>query len=108
MNNKLRKTENGYAHWCNGCEEMHSLPNSWKFNGNLENPTFTPSFLHSGFVREKIKGIWTGEWIRDVNGLFIPFVCHYVLTDGILNYCEDCTHYLRSKSIPLPEIPKNQ
>ena len=28
---------------CPGCSERHALNNTWKFNGNLENPTFSPS-----------------------------------------------------------------
>lgn len=102
----LRKTVGGHAHWCPGCKEMHTLPDSWQFNGNVNSPTFTPSFLHSGLKTIKDEnGAWTGEWeMKD--GKPIKDVCHYILTNGVMNFCGDCTHELSGKSVPLPELPK--
>jgi hypothetical protein len=74
------------AHWCPGCEEMHVLPwkrGGWTFNGDFERPTFTPSFKHSDGAGN---------------------VCHYILTDGVLDFCGDSTHALRGK-VPLPPLP---
>jgi hypothetical protein len=105
LNNILRNVETGYAHWCPGCLEMHVLPNSWNFNGNIDKPTFTPSFKHGGIKRVFQDGKWTGEWELDVHGNSIPYVCHYILTDGILNFCGDCTHGLSGKSVPIPPLP---
>jgi len=101
----LRRGVGVYLHWCPGCEEMHQLPDSWAFDGNLENPTFTPSFKHSGVQTVKSGGKWTGEFVRDANGSTVPFVCHYVLTAGVLNFCADSTHGLAGKSVPLPKLP---
>lgn len=106
VSSKLRREENGFIHWCPGCLEMHVLPDSWKFNGNLESPTFTPSFKHEGLQRVFVDGNWTGEWKRDENGSTIPFLCHYVLTSSVLNFQGDCTHALVGKSIPLPSLPE--
>jgi hypothetical protein len=105
VSSKLRRGEGCYFHWCPACQELHPLPDSWQFNGNLESPTFTPSFKHSGFQRVFVNGAWTGEWVRDINGNTIPFVCHYVLTAGVLNFCGDCTHELAGKSVPMPDLP---
>jgi hypothetical protein len=102
----MRRYAGGFAHWCPGCEEMHILPDSWKFDGNLEKPTFQPSFKHEGFQCIYIDGKWTGEWKRDANGEVIPYICHYVLTSGILNFCNDSTHALAGKSVPLPFLPQ--
>jgi hypothetical protein len=102
---KLRRAKDAYVHWCPGCEEPHRLPDSWQFNGNLDQPTFTPSFKHSGVKRIMVNGEWAGEWVRDAQGKPVPFTCHYILTNGILNYCGDCTHSLVGKSIPLPDLP---
>ena len=80
----------GYVHWCPACEEAHRLPGSWTFNQGLEKPTFTPSFKHTisfGHKPDKI--------------------CHYIVTDGVLNYCGDCTHALAGKSVPLPDLPEH-
>jgi len=105
VSSKLRKADGGYAHWCPGCLEMHILPNTWAFNGDLENPTFTPSFKHSGMRRLFANHKWTGEWIRDTSGKPIPFICHYILTAGVLNFCMDSTHALAGKPVPLPKLP---
>ena len=85
---------------------MHALPDGWKFDGNLEEPTFTPSFRHSGVRKVNVNGKWTGEWVRDAAGNPIPHVCHYILTKGILNFCGDSMHALAGKSVPLPPLPK--
>ena len=88
----LRRGEDRYFHWCPGCERMHPLPDTWTFvNGDLNKPTFLPSFKHTlGFKDGKEEQ---------------PIICHYVLTDGILNFCGDCHHALSGKSVPLPELP---
>lgn len=101
----LRKVEGGYAHWCPGCEEMHVLPDRWKFNGSFENPTFTPSFRHQGVRAVYVNGEWTGEFVRDTNGNTIPFVCHYHLIGGKLHFCPDSTHALAGKTAALPDLP---
>lgn len=70
---------------------MHRLPPPprWMFNGDLVKPTFTPSFKH---ILEWGNGDPTE-------------VCHYILTDGVLHYCSDCTHELSGKQVELPPIP---
>lgn len=106
VSKKLRRAEGGYIHWCPGCKQTHQLPDSWKFDGNLEAPTFTPSFKHTG---KKIvvdeHGKWTGEWVRDANCKAVDDCCHYILTAGILNFCTDSLHELAGKSVPLPDLP---
>lgn len=67
---------------------MHKLPDSWNFDGNLEEPTYTPSFKHSGWVGGKVG------------------VCHYILTSGVLNFCGDCTHAMAGQPVPLPALPE--
>jgi hypothetical protein len=64
---------------------MHPLPDSWNFNGNLEKPTFSPSFKHS----------WNNNKI-----------CHYIVTDGLINYCGDCTHSMANQIISIPNLPE--
>ena len=101
----LRKTDQGHTHWCPACKEMHPLPDSWNFNGDVNKPTYTPSFKHSGMktIRDE-NGIWTGEW-ELLNGKPVPEICHYILTNGILHFCGDCTHSMAGQSVPLPELP---
>lgn len=88
----------GWRHWCPSCEQNHVLPyrekDGWTFDGNMEAPTFTPSFKHT----------WT-EWQGDAaTGRRGKRVCHYVLTAGVLFFCDDSTHALRGKH-PLPDLP---
>lgn len=40
----LRRGGSGYFHWRPACERMHPLPDTWTFDGNLKQPTFSPSF----------------------------------------------------------------
>ena len=63
---------------------MHPLPDSWTFNGNLEQPTFFPSFR---------------QHLGDGG------ICHYILTDGVLNFFGDSSHTLANQSVPLPPLP---
>lgn len=102
----LRKTTRGHAHWCPGCGEAHSVPDSWFFNGSAERPTFGPSVKHtSSATRVIVDGEWTGEWKRDANGNPIPWCCHYFIENGEIKFCGDCTHDMAGKTVPLPEWP---
>jgi len=95
---KLHPVEGGYVHDCPGCLQRHFLPldRGWTFDGNLDAPTFTPSFKHIG--RE-----W--DWYMDTWKLSDPlppaYICHYVLTAGLLNFQPDCTHSLAGVTVPL-------
>lgn len=80
----LRRATTAYFHWCPACDKMHRIPDRWAFNGNLDRPTFTPSLRHT-------------------NGQ--GWCCHYRLTDGVLNFCADCSHAMSGKSVPLPPLP---
>lgn len=107
VTSKLRRGEGRYFHWCPACEEMHQLPDGWTFDGNLEAPTFSPSFKHSGMKKVTVNGEWTGEWVRDASGNPVPDVCHYILTAGQLQFCGDSTHALAGQTVPLPDLPEH-
>lgn len=108
LGTKMRRVENGHSHWCPACGEMHVIPGSWKFDGNVEQPTFSPSVKITGkqtVVDEK--GEWTGEWMRDADGKALDYCCHYILTAGQLNFCGDCTHAMKGQTVPLPALPEH-
>lgn len=87
----LRRDEGSlaYHHWCPGCGREHPLPDSWEFDGNLEKPTFNPSF--------KQTWVWMG----------VERTCHYHLHAGVLKFYDDCDHELRNQHVPLPELPEH-
>ena len=80
-----------------------SIPDTWSFNGNVERPTFTPSVKITG--KQRITdGLANGN--AAPTGKALDGCCHYILTDGVLNFCGDCTHALVGKSVPLPPLPQ--
>lgn len=106
VNSILRRGADCYFHWCPGCEEMHPLPDRWQFNGNVDCPTFTPSFRHTGIKQHTENGVWCEPWWdRDAQGNAIPWCCHYVITNGQIAYCTDSNHSLAGKTIPIPPLP---
>lgn len=90
---KLKKDikDGDYLHYCAGCNQLHLIntqyKNSrgaqWWFNGNMELPTFTPSI--------------NMDWK----------VCHYIITDGKVQFCSDSTHELSGHTVELPDIPED-
>jgi len=80
-----------YIFWCPGCECGHvycvgtGSRTTWNFNGDINKPTFTPSLLNH---REG----WR---------------CHLFLTDGVINYCGDCTHSLAGLTVGMIDIPED-
>jgi hypothetical protein len=79
------------VHWCPGCCQLHPVavdkPNSlgafWTWNGNKDQPTFTPSFHLRG-------------------------ICHYFIQDGKIDYLNDSTHFLAGQTVELPNIPAGE
>lgn len=89
---KAQHIENGeYKIYCEGCRHHHFINTQernsnnaiWKFNGDLNRPTFIPS------IHIKVEGV---------------SICHFTITDGIIKYENDCEHDLRESTRPLTEI----
>lgn len=101
ISKKLRSVRGGHAHYCPGCERMHVIPDSWKFDGNVDCPTFDPS------VNITYPGPDAGKMGDD--GHRAPQACcHYFLKAGILNFCGDSTHKLAGlQSVELPDLPES-
>lgn len=92
----------GIAHWCPACNGMHlfSLDGpgaKWTWNGNVEKPTFTPSMLIRTGPRPTVPVGRPDAGKVDV--------CHYIMTDGMINFCVDCTHEMAGQSVPIPDWP---
>ena len=94
---------NHYAFFCQACYSPHVIPTGpgqqgWHFDGNLEQPTFSPSIL----VRS---GSAIDPTFRDEPG-DPPRVCHSFVRDGQIQYLGDCDHRLAGQTLPLVEWPE--
>lgn len=94
-----------YWHPCPGCNTLeewsrggatHRLPTkgeyAWQFNGDVAKPTFSPSFRHTSHRGPE-------KTVR---------VCHYIITDGKIHYCDDSTHALAGQVIEMPDIDEEE
>ena len=94
---RVRVLESAEAWWIkeprthshNGMTRHHeeSIPKDgrWKFNGDVENPTFSPSLNCSTEAAEDIPASRN----------------HIIILGGDVTYCRDCTHDLATKTLPL-------
>jgi hypothetical protein len=87
---KLTNSDNGiFSFYCPGCKHHHCYwtkllrPGQpvWNFNGDLENPTFSPSLLNAKDDPERR--------------------CHLFIKNGKIEYCSDCHHELAGKTIDM-------
>lgn len=84
---RTKRIDGAWVIYCPGCKFLHRFEWGWWFDGDIENPTFTPS----------LKVIRRGE--KDP-------CCHFILTKGKMHFCDDCQHELRNQTVDLPELPK--
>jgi hypothetical protein len=96
----VRKANDGrLIFYCQGCESCHGVNDTWTFNGDFENPTFSPSILVRG-----TQPITDEEHDLIMNGKYVeprPIVCHSFITDGKMQYLNDCTHSLAGHTVEL-------
>lgn len=88
-------SSDGWLIHCPACNRNHFIPKDgrWTFNGNQFKPTFTPS------VNESCNAPGPKQHPR------IPYsCCHYIITDGMIQFCTDCTHALAGQSLELPDV----
>lgn len=86
---KLSKLDRLFLFWCPGCDQPHPFDTTrWQFNGNTEQPTFSPSLL-----------------VHPHNGEPKQPRCHLFLRDGKLEFCSDSDHKLAGKTVDLPDWP---
>lgn len=99
LSRKLRSAEGGRVmFWCPGCDGAHMVRVEgegrprWRFNGNQEQPTFSPSILVT------YNGADAG--VDDAPSA----VCHSFVTDGKIRFLPDSTHALAGKTVDLPDF----
>ena len=93
--------------YCPACKEDHlvkiSGDHSWGFNENYEKPTLTPSVKVTGTQRlteEEYQQVKAGNKITTR-----PMICHSFITDGRIQFLNDCTHSLAGQTVDLPQYP---
>lgn len=111
----------GVAFECPGCGDTHALPTGgntagravWRWNGNVELPTLTPSILaRAGHYLKP--GEQPGNCYCDFSERYpdeepMPerwtcHRCHSFVTDGRIQFLSDCSHALAGQTVDLPEI----
>jgi hypothetical protein len=98
----LRSAEGGMLlFWCPGCDGAHGISVGegagprWGYNGNPAAPTFTPS------VKVEYNGRDAGQLDEDGRRA-PPAICHSFVTDGRIQFLDDCTHWLAGQTVDLP------
>lgn len=97
MGKVIRDNEGTYLIYCIGCGHHHGIwvdkPNDngarWTFDGNMENPTFSPSLLYQ---------------IEFTNNIKPKYICHSFIRAGKIQYLNDCTHKYAGQTIDLPDL----
>lgn len=96
----------GYSFYCPGCEYRHVFyvhqpyKNKdgrelvWQFSGDMDKPSFTPSLV-------ELTGSFAEPTFIDPPEI-PPTRCHLVMTNGVINFCGDCTHALASQAVEVP------
>lgn len=94
---------------CPGCGFLHQVNVAgsgvpvWGWNGDMEQPTLTPSVLVTGvqeLTKEEHAAYMRGEGLPPAR----PFTCHSFVTDGRIQFLGDCTHPLAGQTVPLPDV----
>jgi len=74
-----------FVFFCPGCNCGHYFNTSiWSFNNDFNNPTVRDSIL-----------VWYSKPERR---------CHSFVTDGNIQFLDDCFHNLKGQTIPLPDF----
>lgn len=108
---KSWKTSDGrIMFYCQGCDCHHAVTNSWSFNGDYGNPTFSPSILVRGTKMTEKGEAEYKEYLS--SGIVpeskrfdsVPTVCHSFVMDGKIQYLSDCTHELAGQTVEIEDL----
>lgn len=92
--------------YCPGCERPHSINYAgrspvWGWNQSQTAPTFSPSVNCSGTEPSD-----DPEKFDDPKH-DVPYRCHTWVTDGRIQFLDDCTHKLAGQTVELPDWPED-
>lgn len=77
---KLRIIEDGYMAYCPGCKGYHLFDERWQFDGNFEQPTFSPSLIANPNSDRR---------------------CHSFVRNGCWEFLSDSFHELKGQIVPM-------
>lgn len=91
--------------WCPGCDEPHVINTEvWGFDGNYDEPTFSPSVLvHPS--RRFIDDTLFGPALTAPENIGMSPRCHSFVERGQIRFLADSEHALSGQTVPLPEWP---
>ena len=94
LSDKVRGGADGKIYFeCPGCGVPHGIAVGngsgprWGYNGDANKPTFTPSILVQFHFGKDHKSV----------------VCHSFVTDGRIQFLNDCTHELAGQTVDIPD-----
>lgn len=103
----VKKLLEQYHIFCPGCKTPHAIGKGIHgFNNDFDKPTFTPSLLATGTetpTDDEVKRILAGEKIEPR-----PIRCHSYITNGKMQFLNDCTHELKNQTVDLPEFEEEK
>lgn len=76
----------GWTFLCPGCGRHHRINDTWTCDGNLEEPTISPSINCLGGSHK------------------MPSICHSFVRKGMIEFLGDCTHDKAGQTLPLPDV----
>lgn len=92
------KNHEVYLFFCPACKHGHVYTikcdyagPKWDFNGDMNNPTFSPSLLLTTPFKPEDGG---------------EERCHLFVRNGKIEFCSDSTHELAGKTVRLPDLDK--
>lgn len=75
---------------CPGCQVLHMIPtagkSAFRFNGDFEKPTISPSVLVQGFLNKS------------------KSICNFTVTDGNIYFLPNSTHDRADQTVELPDM----
>ena len=88
--------------FCPGCKYGHFFKTTppapqWTFNGDVEKPTVRASILVHSHETILPENDGTGKVTSTPR-------CHSFITDGMIQFLDDCTHELKGKTVALEDF----
>lgn len=106
----LRRTTQGLVFYCMGCKARHQIyldgnGARWSWDGNAEEPTFSPSVLVESIRHDLTPAQWEEyDTICSQQGMAAAmnhpvygWRCHTFIRGGYIEYLDDCSHTLRGR-----------